>query len=208
MTWGDRYPRVAAYLAGLPGTDEVAGLDAHPSHRAKASLVHALLELTPWPEGVVLPEGLAPIRRLAEDPPPINVWVSEVHHFALALALADAHRLDAGELRDAWRAQSRILAEKPSYSRLFRVLTPRQLLRGVNFQWSAFHRGLGLTLEGRPPDGVELKLDYPTGLVDRCLADAYVGSWQGTAAVSRFPDAEVTLLSHDASSARYLVRWG
>lgn len=195
-----RYPRLTSYLSALPG-----GTAAYPSYEAKASLVRFMLEVCPAPSDT---SGLPPaVASVLCDPPPANVWISEVLHFAAALALADHHGLDERGLRTFWFEQMSLVAQSPLYRTLLGSLTPQVLLKTAGVRWTGFHRGLELEAMECGPTAIELVLRHPPGMLTPLIAEGFVGAFHALAAVSSEPGMNVKLAAVHPSRSTFRLAW-
>ena len=167
------FPTQEAYLAALP-----RGLDAFPTHRAKASLVRTALSLYTFSDeqAAALPERL---RQMVEEPPTSNRWVSEVEYIALCLALADAHCWSDQDFARFWYDLTKSLMANALYVGLLGFLTPKLLLRTASLRWASFHKGVELSTRAAP-GGLYLDLRFPEGLVPPICTEAYAQVFQAT----------------------------
>ena len=154
----DALPSVARYLDSLP-----AGIRSYPDCLVKAAVLRN--EADPKPLGPEVP--LPPeVRALVDHPPPVTVWVPEVHYTVSVLATREVHfpGADTGAFA-AWMHERNVrLLRTPLYRALFFVLSPERLLAGVAQRWSMFRRGTELRLASSGEGRAELVLRTPPHL--------------------------------------------
>ncbi len=151
-------PSVDSYLARLP-----LGVDSHPECQVKASLVHnAMGSLRIGPE-FKLPQA---VRKLLDTPPPVSVWVPEVHFNIAMLAILDAHfgPRNLSGYQEWIYEQNRKLFRTPLYRAVFLVMSPERLLHGLEKRWESFRRGSMLRQVRLAEREVELRLTSPEHL--------------------------------------------
>jgi hypothetical protein len=152
-----RFPTLALFL------DRVGGLAALPECQAKASVLRELLtehNLAALPDGT-LP---APLLAFARQPPPMNVWISEVLSEAGYCAVYDLAFTSAAEATAANVRTNLRLMHSPMYRALMVVMTPTLLLRAASVRWSAFHRGSTLTVREAAAHSASAVLEFPPHL--------------------------------------------
>jgi hypothetical protein len=197
-----RLPRLAAYLAALPG-----GLAAYPDCIAKGALVRAAVDhrtdLRGW--AAWLPPELG---RLLLDLPLAGEWIPEAHFVALFHAQADLLGLDEVAVLARSRERSRRLFESPAYRILMAVLSPVTLLRFSGRRWENFHRGTRLEVGGTSDDGVRVVLRFPPGLFDRLVLLAFGQAFAAALELSGAHDPVAHLERQEAESGHFRLVWG
>ncbi len=152
-----RFPTLALYL------DRVGGVAALPACQAKASVLRELLN-----EHALhtLPNGALPgaLQALVRQPPPMNVWVSEVLSEAGFCAAYDFAFTSPTEATAANVRTNLRLFQLPMYRALMIVMTPSLLLRAASMRWSAFHRGSTLTVRESEAHSALAVLEFPAHL--------------------------------------------
>lgn len=197
---GTKFPRLNAYLAGLP-----AGLASYPECQARTSLLSQFLEgmpaPAPSPEGV--PEPLASVLRRR----PRGLWMPEVHVMAVSLTIADHAGMDDDAylrwLEELNRSYFRSLVLRV----LFAFVSPAELVPRSPARWAAVHQGSTLTTESVSPNEARIILDFPSGLFAPVLLRHFTAVFQAALAHSNARDPVVTL--EEASEVRglYRARW-
>lgn len=197
-----RLPRLAAYLAGLPG-----GLAAHPGCLAKGALVRNVVEDRPE---LVKRAGELPreLGLLFEEPPLAGEWIPEAHFVALFHAVNDFLELDDAAALARSRLRNRSLFESPTYRILMAVISPASLLRFAGTRWDNFHRGTQLEMGGASDDGVRVVLRFPAGLFDRLMLLAFGEAFAAALELSGARAPEVRLERVEAGSGHYRGTWG
>lgn len=199
-TLAERYPRLAAYVAGLP-----AGLDSHPECLAKASLCRALLDGMPAP--LPAPSDLPdPAARLVAHPP-AAMWMPEVQVMALALTIADQYRMSDGEYLGWLKQRNRSLFRTLMYRALFAFLSPASLAPKAAARWAAVHRGSELTCELVAPGLAELRLTFPPRLFAPLLLQSFTAVFQAAIEHSNARTCEVSLTEIADTTGLYVARW-
>lgn len=148
-----RFPTVALYL------DRVGGLHKHPSCEAKASVVRHVVDdygLHAVTDG--LPSMMLALLR---QPPPANLWISEVLSEAMLCAAYDFAFTSRTEAVAATVQRNLRMFQSPMYRALMVVMTPRMLLRATGPRWSAFHRGTTLQLVSGTEHEAVAVLSFP-----------------------------------------------
>lgn len=162
----ERFPRVAAYLAGLPD-----GLDSHPTCLAKGTLVRTFVSgLAP---DRVKGAGLPPaIEALLAVLPANSAWLSEVQTWAGIYAFADLQEL-TGWKWDGWvRAKNLELYTNPVLRLVMNFTSPSLAVPLASAYWGTVHRGSRLSVLEKAADRATLSLDYPPRLFDETAARA------------------------------------
>lgn len=193
-----KYPRVAAYLDGLP-----TRLGSHLNARSKASIYLALLE---QPGTGLDPTGLPePLGRLVRSPPLKTAWIPTVWVNALELAVADLCRSDARFLEIAYAMNCQLLAS-PMYRALVRVMSPAMLLRMARMVWSRFHQGsqMALTVE---PKQAWLSLEYPVRLHPRLIAEEKATAYRAAIEAAGGQQTVCEVLDYTDERCRFHARW-
>ncbi len=152
-----RFPTLALYL------NRVGGLEALPACQSKASIVRGLLADHPLH---TLPNGALPkqLQAFVREPPPMNVWVSEVLGGAIHCAAYDFSFKSPAEAAAATVRTNLRLFQLSVYRALMMVVTPSLLLRAASARWAAFHRGSTLTVRESTAHSAVAALDFPPHL--------------------------------------------
>jgi hypothetical protein len=160
-----RFPTLALYL------DRVGGIDALPACQAKASVLRELLNEHAL--GSLADRALpAALQAFVRQPPPMNVWVSEVLSEAGYCAAYDFTFTSAAEATAANVRTNLRLFQLPMYRALMIVMTPSLLLRAASMRWSAFHRGSTLTVRESAAHSALAVLEFPPHF-DRLRSNSY-----------------------------------
>ncbi len=199
---GTAFPRLEAYLAGLP-----SGLDSYLQAEHKASVYHAFFDDTHSlaQHAARLP---GPLQDIIARPPPINTWMPECRATALYMALADAHFPDDDAFIAYAYRRNKALISSVAYRVLFKVLRPQAVLAGAASRWERFHRGgVELTSEPRGQSDVALVVSYPAGLVTELLARAYTTAFRGAVEVAGGKHVRFELEEVTDTHARFRGSW-
>ena len=189
-------PRVSAYLASLDD-----GIASWPDYRAKGSLVRAALRVRSIDASTL---ALAPprLRALVERPPLDSGWITEVEYCAFSLLVADAHRFDSVAFARFWYDVMTDLVTSKIYATLLRWIEAPMLLRTTAARWGNFHRGLSLTAAATP-DGLQVDLAFPAGLVPEMCIAGYTQVWQALIDQSHSRDTLARLVAVGPGAARW-----
>jgi uncharacterized protein (TIGR02265 family) len=191
---------VTAYLDTLPG-----GVDAHPDCCVKASLVrNAMGEKVLGPE-VSLP---APVRALVDHPPPVTVWIPEVHFNVMMLAVREAHfgARDSDYL--AWvYEQNKKLLSTTLYRAIFLVVSPERLLVGFQKRWASFRQGTEVSHVRRAPREVELYVRAPPFLYAPPIVRGMTAALRAAITCAGAVDADVQGEVCSSTEVLYRLRW-
>jgi hypothetical protein len=198
---GANLPRMAAYIAGLPG-----GLSAHPGCLAKGALVRSIVGDRPE---IAKRAGELPreVGRLLEEPPLAGEWIPEAHFVALFHAVNDLLELDDAAVLVRARSRNRALFESPAYRILMAVLSPASLLRFAGKRWDNFHRGTFLEMAGTSDDGVRVVVRFPQGLFDRVVLLAFGQAFAAALELSGARSPDVVLEHVEAEAGHYRAVW-
>jgi hypothetical protein len=197
---GQRYPRLTAYLAGLP-----EGLDSYPDCLARTSLCTELLDgmPSPHPRPKDLPEPTASI--LAKRPR--GLWMSEVHVMAVSVTIADHFQFDD----DAYLAWLHDTNLRYFSSLVLRVLmafiSPSELVARASARWSAVHQGSTLEARLTGPTSAHVELSFPPGLFAPILLRHFTAVWKAIFEHSKAKSCEVTLVDATDVHGVYEARW-
>lgn len=192
-----RFPTLALYL------DRVGGLGALPACQAKASVLRGLLgefRLDTVPDGALPTELLT----FARQPPPMNVWVSEVLSEAGFCAAYDFAFTSPLEATRANVQTNLRLFQLPMYRALMVVMTPSMLLRAASMRWSAFHRGSTLTLREGEAHSALAVLEFPPHLFIPENPMDVRGALE--AALIAAGGKDVSVVVHDATATSMVYR--
>lgn len=195
-----RFPRVAAYLRGLP-----LGLASYPEATMKASLFRDAIVDRPLTAAV--PFLPAPMVDLIERPPLVSTWVGTVPVQALFLAIADQHRM-TDEAFAAWthRTQKSLLGGR-LYRTMMALASPTLLLNGTSVRWGSFHRGSEVEVQQTGPGEARLSVLFPKGLYAPTNLKGFAGGFQAVAELSNAKPVSVTLVEAKPTRGDFLVRW-
>lgn len=188
------WPRLGAYLAGLPN-----GLDSHPQCQAKGSQFSFVLRCSPVQKLRGLPP---PLQALVDDVPLATSWVPEVHYMALCMAIVDLGELDVDACARWWGVLVNSMASSRVYGALLAMLTPGLVVRGSAQRWDRLHRGSRLRATAND-DALELHLEFPEGLFDRFMCEAFTGGFTAIVRRSRVPTSSLRLVHWSPCSARW-----
>lgn len=200
-----RFPNTARYLERLP-----AGLGSHPQCVVKASVLHNVLDARPLhaEDLAALP---APVLALANEPPPVSAWISEVHAIVLMLAIRDRHFAPGApglEAYEQWTYErNRRLLARPLYRAVFLLLSPDRLLRGVERRWSVFRRGSTLELLSRGEGTARLRTIYPSFLAEETVACGLRGALRAAVELAGGRNASVEVISVEETETLFDVHW-
>jgi len=195
-----RYPRLAAYLAGLP-----AGLGSYPDCLARTSLCAELIDgmPEPRPRPADLPEPAASI--LARRPR--GLWMPEVHVMALSVTIADHYEFDdaayLGWLHDVNLRYFSSLVLRV----LMAFISPTELVARASARWLAVHQGSTLEARLTGPGSARVELTFPPGLFAPILLRHFTAVWQAIFEHSKAKECEVTLVEANELRGTYDARW-
>jgi len=159
-----------AYVASLP-----RGLDSYPACQQKAVILREFLSRAIQNAiQAALPDEL---RALAEQPPAVTQWISEVRVTAIYLAHRDSLGGDDAFADHAYTVNRRLLSG-PMYRVLFAVASPARVLRGATSRWGQMHRGTELTPRHTSERDAVFHLSAPLNLVPRVIALAYATGYR------------------------------
>ncbi len=194
----ERLPTLATYLERHGGR-----LDRYPQCGIKAGLMRMALQRMTLPPLDGLPEDFV---RTLRNPPPVNVWIPEMHIIALQCIHADVTPQDAVE---SWLLEmNRQLLSSPAYSVLFALASPQSVLKGAARLWGVFRRGSKLDVVIDGPGSARATVTFPEYLY---IPEApFHHGTAFTAALLRAGAAKVSVAveEHTPTSARYHATWG
>jgi len=193
-------PRVAGYLAKVPD-----GVDAHPGCLARAAMLRRSLAERPL-TGIHVDSLPAPVRHLVVCPPLDGEWISDVHLVCILFTIADAHGMTDGHYLDWIRELNTHM-----FQTLFRgavdAQSPEAMLAKVPERWSIFHRGSTLEAEEAGPGRAVVRLSFPPHLFHGLALRQFAPVWEAALRLAD-PSCTVELDSSDATSGRFVARWG
>ncbi len=191
---------VESYLASLP-----AGLDSYPDCQQKASVFRVFLAgIRPESFSARLPPTLA---TLATSPPPVNLWLPEVHAHAVFIAAREAAFADDEAYERFAYRQNAALLESPLYSILFKFVSPERVIRGAPSRWGHFHRGMTLVPEMSEPGRAALRLQASPGLLPPLLARCYGTAFRAALEAAGAKHVSVELTPIESRAFRYAASW-
>lgn len=188
------------YLARLP-----QGIYSYPEMRQKASAVPAFLE------GVRLTDldGLpAEIQDVIRRPPPVSVWIPEVHCSCLFLAIRERCFSSDADYVAYLRDVNKKLLSGALYRALFAMVGPKTVVKGAADRWGKFHKGsvLDVTL-GEDGKSAEVRLTSPEHLFPERIADNYAISFETAIGLASGGDAQFSMVEHTPTLAVYRGSW-
>jgi hypothetical protein len=194
-----RFPTVARYLEKHGGR-----LDRYPDCQGKGGLLRDVIETGALSDiAGALP---AEVVELLRNPPPVNVWTSEMLMEVAFQALGDQHFRSAQEAeqwvftQDLGRFQSRL------YRLLMVVMSPESVLRAAGRRWEAFHRGTSLEVEAEKHNAMGV-LRFPEWLY---LPDSRInmcGSFRAALTAGGAKNAVVRLVEATATQHTFQATW-
>ncbi len=195
-----RYPRLAAYLDGLP-----QGLASYPQCTSKASLPLMLTKgmpaPTPRPQDV--PE---PLRRYLLSPPS-GMWVPEVESMAISLAIADQYRMTENQHLSWLKSQNRGFFSSLMYRAVMSFFSPAALIPKSPARWAAVHRGSALSATFVGPNDVDVFLDFPPRLFPRIALQQLTAVFEAALENSNARASEVMLVDVTDTRGTFHARW-
>ncbi|MBL8683546.1 MAG: hypothetical protein JNK05_30530 [Myxococcales bacterium] len=193
-------PTVVEYLSALP-----AGDASHPQCMVKASLVRNALADKPLGAELVLP---AAVRALVDSPPPVSVWIPEVHFNVVMHAIRDGY---FGGRRDEFLSwvytQNRQLLSTTLYRAVFLVLSPERLLVNMEKRWASLRCGTTLTHERFAAKDLELTVRTPPHLYSTAVAEGMATAVRAAIDSAGTKSSEVEHHLVSATEVRFRVRW-
>jgi len=193
---------MARYLERMP-----EGLASYPSYLQKGSLFRTCLQgVDVKPHVHHLPGRLA--ARVMHLPLATD-WIPEVEATAVYLALIDLC-FDGSEERFVEYSYevNRKLLESVLYRVLFRLAGTERVARGLAGRWTLFHQGIGLSSRpGSDQRGLEVTLDFPSGMVPRVIAGCYVTAFRAALGLAGGNDVLVRIVEETPTSLRIAVTW-
>lgn len=195
-------PTVASYLDHLP-----EGEASYPDCTVKASLLRNALGARPLGPEVPLPPT---VRALVAHPPPVSVWIPEVHFNAVSIAIRDVHF--GGPTLDAYLAwvydQNRRLFTTALYRALFFVLSPERLLVGMEKRWGSFRRGTEASVVERSSSAVEIRVTAPPFLYTETTVRGMAAALQSAIDCAGARRSHVEGAQLSPTEVAYRGRWG
>jgi len=187
-----------AYIESLP-----EGLDSHPDATAKAGILDVYLKHKPLPS-TGLPDVLV---ELIERPPPVNVWLPEVHLVAFCMAYADHHFSDN---HPGFMADERVRASQLFQSTLYRALmwvsTPRMLINGAATRFARFHLGSSFEVTATA-DGVDGVIRFPHGLFSELFIKQLNVNFAVLLEGAGAKDVKLSLMAYTPEAAQVRAVW-
>jgi uncharacterized protein (TIGR02265 family) len=195
-------PSVARYLELLPD-----GEASYPECQVKASVLRSSLDERPLGRDVPLPPA---VRALVDHPPPVSVWVPEVHFNCTMLAVHEVHfapPLDAGYLDWVYERNVRLF-KTPLYRALFLVLSPERLLVGLEKRWASFRRGTELRLAWQAPRDIELHIITPPNHYPQLVVDGMAQALRAAVSCAGAKNVRVDGAPISPTTVSCRIRWG
>jgi hypothetical protein len=196
---GPSFPRVAAYLAGLP-----QGAASYPECEMKASGYRDAIARRPIAAWDALAEPLA---QLLASPAPMSAWIPEAQGMALALAIADHHHMEDQEFLRFIFDHNRELLGSPTYSYLMRADGAQAMLKHAQVRWKAMHRGVQLEASEVDAHCCRYALSFPLRLYDPLLLKAFAQTFRAGLVLANLPEAAVELVEFTETAAVFVARW-
>ncbi|HET9594834.1 MAG TPA: DUF2378 family protein [Anaeromyxobacteraceae bacterium] len=195
---GRAFPRLAAYLGGLPH-----GLASYPGCQMRGTPVARYVD----DPSVRAAAAGAPGVVLSILTPPHAMWVPEVRCAAAILAVGDALRLSDRALADRMVEHNRALFRNVVYRALMAFLSPAALLARAPSRWDAFHRGTALEVVELADRTALGRLTFPPGLISGALVPSYGAALQAALEHCRAEGATLAAETVTPTSVTYRARW-
>ncbi|HBQ17525.1 MAG: hypothetical protein RLO52_16650 [Sandaracinaceae bacterium] len=193
-----RFPRLAEYLATVPG-----GLDAYPDARSKSTLLRSALE----GHEDLCAEGLPlDVAELFRNPPPPTVWIPAVHVNAVFHAICDQYYPTERNVIAWARRRTRSMANNPIYRRLLSFTGPRALLKIAGRVDRMFQRGTHIDAE-YGPGWAESRLRHPPHLVSPLNQVANVGMFEAMVEMTGADDPLCEMSDASPTGALFRTTW-
>lgn len=197
---GPYSPTIAAYLDALP-----RGVDSYPETCVKASLVRNAIEDRPLVRSVALP---AAVRALVDAPPPVSVWVPEVHFHVIMNAIRDEHFGARTTEFLAWvYEQNRKLFSGTLYRAIFLVVSPERLLNNMEKRWGSFRCGTTLTHKRLGANDLELNVTTPAHLYSPASLEGMSAALRAAIDAAGAKASTVTASSPSPTTNVFRIRW-
>jgi hypothetical protein len=193
-----RFPRLQSYVDGLP-----RGLDSYPEHRTKSALARSFL-------GAGLAEVCDDVPRelaeLVKRPPPVSVWIRQVHAHALVALARDVLFDDDGAFaRYCYEEQRQLFAGK-LYELLLRCTSPERLLASAQKRWATFNQGCEIAaIVGQR--SATISVSHPVGMFDDAALTAMTEAIRATLDLSRARHATVVVHTRAPLRTDCIARW-
>lgn len=193
-----RFPRAAAYLAGLP-----QGLESFPGCRCRAEVNREILRAFPDVLDRDVDHALATqLRGWVSS----QEWMPDAAGVLLRLMLRDAYLTDdASFMRWNFDVSAKVFST-PTYRVLMYVLSPTLVLMGAARRWGTFRQGSTLAAEGGK-EAATLTLTFPALLYPEVVCRAFGESFRAALAAAKAQGIEVELRSFKPGEAVYATRW-
>lgn len=200
----ERFPRVARYLAAVPG-----GLDGHPG----CAVSRQVFEPYRRDHGALASASGLPrrVRALYAAGAALPELLPEVEFQAAFLAARDAYA-GTDEAFCRWvGAISTEMFDRPVLRTLMRLVSPSLVVLGAARRWTAFHRGSELSTEPQEPIGDRSRslatLRYPEALFPEFFAQALAASFEAAVRSSRGTHVLVRLVAYSGTQSRFDVSY-
>jgi hypothetical protein len=195
-----RYPRLTAYVGGLP-----AGLASYPECLIKASLPLMLLEgmPSPRPDPSDLPD---PARRYLLGRPS-RLWVPEVEAMAISLIVADQYQMSDAQYLAWLRTQNLSFLNSLMYRAVMSFMSPAHVVPKAAARWAAVHRGSDLTVTFVGARDVDMVLTFPPRLFAPILLEHFTAVFEAVLERSNARVGEVVLAEASDTRGVYHARW-
>lgn len=197
---GPYSPTITTYLDALP-----RGADSYPETGVKASLVRNAIEDRPLAPSVRLP---AAVRALVDAPPPVSVWVPEVHFHVVMNAIRDEHFGARTEDFLAWvYAQNRKLFSGTLYRAIFLVVSPERLLTNMEKRWGSFRCGTSLAHKRLATNDLELHVTTPAHLYSPASLEGMGAALRAAIDAAGAKASTVTATASSPTLNVFRIRW-
>jgi hypothetical protein len=153
------------------------------------------------------PEAPSVLHELLRAPPPVSVYLPEVHVRTIILALLDQLGIDDAQAIAQAREVNARLMSAPLYRMLFFVISPERTMRHASSTWSSMHRGTQLEVHQRAPRRVEAKLTSPPKLDTELLVRMYMSGAVVAIEAAGARDVLLTLRSMRDGVSEIDVTW-
>ena len=196
------FPSVATYLESLPN-----GVASYPECTVKASVLRSNLEDRPLGPDVPLPPE---VRALVERPPPVSVWLPEVHVAVVMLAVREVHFGPpefAGYL-DWVFDRNRQFLSTTLYRAMFLLVSPERLLVGMQKRWASFRRGSEIRVTRQARSDIDLSIVGPPHLYPVPVLEGMGQALRAAITCAGAANARVDVAKLSPTEGRVRLAWG
>ena len=189
------------YLDQLPH-----GVHSFPDYTAKAAMPRMIYDA--YGKCALDPALPEQVLELAANPPPVSVYIPEVHMRLLLLGIQDSLGLDDERFVQDALVISRKFLSSVLWKTLFWLVTPERVFKNAESRWGAFHRGITMEVPFIGKNAATAIMRAPAALDTVTMARCNVMAIQAALEAAGGKDVRMICSIVSEGVTELSARWG